>query len=69
MTEEWSSPSPVRLAFSAHYCGFEANIFRSRRVLSAASANSQSRNVAIFGFIAAAGGRNNNGRWHGRHSR
>src|SRR5437016_2112551 len=33
---------------------FEPNIFRRRRVSSAASAKSQSRNVVIFGFVAAA---------------
>jgi hypothetical protein len=37
-----------------HYCDLQANIFRSRCVSSAASANSQLRNVTIFDFIEAA---------------
>ena len=42
----------------ATYCygNFEPNIFRRRRVSSAASAKSQSRNVLIFGFIEVAFG-------------
>jgi hypothetical protein len=49
-----SRPSLVPLAFSAHYCGFEANTFRRRRASSAASASNQSRKVATFALVEVA---------------
>ena len=42
------------IAFSDYLSDFEANVFRRRHASSAASANSQSRKIAIFGFIEVA---------------
>jgi hypothetical protein len=42
------------IAFSDYLSDFEANVFRRRHASSAASAKSQSRKIAIFGFIEVA---------------
>ena len=42
------------IAFSDYLSDFEANVFRRRHAPSAASAKSQSRKIAIFGFIEVA---------------
>ena len=47
-------PLQGTLHFSVYCCGFDSNTFLRRRASSAASANSQSRNVAIFGFAEVA---------------